>query len=246
MRKTQAIGALLLSVIPVWTVSADTVSIGAAHDNTLYQDPNGALSNGAGEFFFVGNTNANVIRRGLISFDIAAAVPAGATINSATLTLRMSMSNFGATDVSLHRALQAWGEGASDAAGGEGAGAPAAPGDATWLHTFFNTSTWTNPGGDFAAAASAVQSVNAVGFYNWSSAGLTADVQSFLDAPGGNFGWLLRGDETQLTTSKRFESRQSLTASFRPVLTIDFTPVPGPAGFVILLMGAVAFNPRRR
>ena len=224
---------------------ADSVSIGASHDNTLYQDAAGALSNGAGEFFFSGNTNANVSRRGLIMFDIASAVPAGSTINNVALTLHMSMTSGGASNVELHRVLQAWGEGASDAPGGEGAGTAAMPGDATWLHTFFNTSFWTNPGGDFDPAVSAVQNVDAIGFYTWNSAGMTANVQQWLNNPGTNFGWLLRGDESILNTSKRYDTRENATPGFRPALLIDYTPVPGPASWCIIGLAALGKSRRR-
>src|SRR5437016_5675374 len=59
-------------------------------DNTLYQDPAGQLSNGAGQHFYVGDTgqSSNFIRRGAIKFDLSA-VPVGSTITSATLTLNM-------------------------------------------------------------------------------------------------------------------------------------------------------------
>ena len=215
---------------------ADQVNLSASHDNTLYQDLNGALSNGAGEFFFAGNSGgATPSRRGLIAFDLSA-FPINATINSVTLTLHMSMTSSGAQDVAMHRVLSAWGEGASDASGGEGGGIAAAAGDATWLHTFFNSSFWSNPGGDFDAAASAISSVNAVGFYSWSSAQMIADVQNWLTNPTANFGWLLRGNESIVQTTKRFDSRESLIEEFRPELTIDYTPVPGPAAICILLL----------
>ena len=48
----------------------------------------------------------------------------------------------------MRRALADWGEGTSF---GLGAGSPATPGDATWLHTFYNTDLWTNAGGDFSS-----------------------------------------------------------------------------------------------
>src|SRR5438105_14155986 len=61
-------------------------------DNTLYEDASGNLSNGAGTHFYVGNTNQTVAadaRRGLLRFDLSA-IPAGSTIHTATLTLRVS------------------------------------------------------------------------------------------------------------------------------------------------------------
>ena len=51
-------------------------------------------------------------------------------------------------------------------------------------------------GGDFSATVSASQSVGAIGQYTWSSAQMVADVQSWLDNPASNFGWLVLGDES--------------------------------------------------
>ena len=75
-----------------------------------------------------------------------------------------------AQDTQLHRVLSDWGEGTSGAGGdplhmGGGGGSPATAGDATWLHTFFDTSFWANPGGDFSSTASAARSVDQPGFY---------------------------------------------------------------------------------
>ena len=84
--------------------------------------------------------------------------------------------------VSLHRSLADWGEGASNATGQEGLGATSEFGDATWLHTSVPSSFWSQPGGDFDPDSSATQQVGAVGTYAWSSPGMTADVQKWVDS----------------------------------------------------------------
>lgn len=207
------------------TASAQTqVNIPAGKDNTLYENNNGAFSNGAGEYFFVGRTGTGERRRALLFFDVASNIPAGATINSVTLRLNMSRTISGTLLVELHRALADWGEGTSNAAGEEGGGASSTTGDATWRHRFFNTSFWTNPGGDFAGMASAEQSISAAGFYTWSSTPqMVNDVQSWLNNPSSNFGWLLLGAESSTGSAKRFGSRQNSNAALRPVLTVNFT-----------------------
>ena len=102
------------------------------------------------------------------------------------------------------------------------------PGDATWIHTFFNTGFWVNSGGDFAAPSSSL-AVAAIGSYTWgSSAQLVADVQDWLDNPASNFGWVLVGDESTFPTSKRFDSSENPIPSTRPLLAVAFT-VPGVA-----------------
>jgi hypothetical protein len=239
------LGGVFSNLVITWSVNATVVTLGSAKDNTLYQDAAGALSNGAGEFFFAGNTGTGSIRRGLITFDLSS-IPSNAIINSVSLTLHMSMTSAPATDVALHSVLTNWGEGTSDASGGEGAGIASTSGDATWIHTFYNTSFWTNPGGDFAAASSATLSVNAVGFYTWNSLQMATDVQQWISNPSTNFGWLLQGNESTFNTSKRFDTRENATPEFRPMLMVDYMTVPGPPALTFLMIGAIKLGGRRR
>lgn len=96
-----------------------TITIGPSKDNTLYEQPDGSLSNGVGQHIFAGHNNGGLARRGVIAFDIAGNVPAGAVINSVALTLNMSRTQSPGEDIQLHRLLTDWGEGASDASANE-------------------------------------------------------------------------------------------------------------------------------
>jgi len=82
---------------------------------------------------------------------------------------------------------------------------------------------WTTQGGDFSPTVSASQSVGGIGQYTWSSAQMIADVQSWVNNPASNFGWLVLGNETGIATTKRFDTRESASP---PVLTIEYTPAP--------------------
>jgi FtsP/CotA-like multicopper oxidase with cupredoxin domain len=232
-RRCGAIGKLVgLGLTLASAAAAATVTIPAVKDNTLYESATGSLSNGAGSYFFAGSTRTGSIRRGLIAFDVAGNIPAGSTITGVVLTLHLSKAkhNTGET-VELRPVLASWGEGTSDAADEEGAGAPATAGDATWIHRFYNTVFWTSAGGDFAGLASAATSVAGTGNYSWSSAQMIVDVQSWLNNPSGNFGWIVLGNEVDTQTSKRFDTRESASVGNRPALTINFTsigPTPPP------------------
>ena len=203
------------------------VTISPSKDNTLYESAAGSLSNGAGNHFFAGRTgptSGSLIRRGVIAFDIAGSIPAGSTIDSVTLSLHMSRTVSGAQNVTLHKLLADWGEGSSNAPGFEGGGAAASPGDATWVHRFFNTANWASVGGDFFPFFSSSASVGGIGSYTWgSTAAMVSDVQSWLDNPATNFGWLLKGNESASTTTKRFDTKENTTPANRPVLVVDFT-----------------------
>jgi hypothetical protein len=220
---------LVLACLGPNSASAAMISINPSKDNTLYQyNPSeGDLSNALGFHFFAGENAVGEIRRGVLAFDIAGNIPPGSTITGVSLSLNMSMTNSDtARTIELHKLLADWGEGTSHAGGGEGGGAPATPGDATWRHRFYDTIFWTTQGGDFSATVSASQSVGPIGMYMWSSTQMVADVQSWLDNPSSNFGWLVLGDESTSTTAKRFDTRESASP---PVLTIVYTePTPSP------------------
>lgn len=226
-----AAAALLVALGAVQTVPGSVVVLTTSKDNTLYEDSTGSRSNGAGEHVFAGKVGFGTIRRALVAFDVAGNIPSGSTITGVTLTLSMSMTNVSVQSVSLHRVQADWGEGMSDAPSGEGGGADSTPGDATWIHRFYDTDLWTNPGGDFDALPSASTDVDAVDRYSWSSAAMVAEVQSWLDDPASNYGWILIGDEGEFfPTAKRFDSKESLEPGTEPALTVCFTPPLGPVG----------------
>jgi len=232
LRATLVTAALLLMFLSkAATALAANAQIVATRDNTIFRDAE-SNSAGASNGIFAGN-NANQItstRRGLIYFDLAI-LPSGSFIQSATVRLWLAQENTGvpALPVQLHRLLNAWGESSSQGTGGGGSGAPAQSGDATWLSRFFPTESWNTAGGDFIESESASTSVGgAQAFYHWSSSAITADVQGWVDAPNGNFGWITRGAETQARTAKRFDSRESGVVGQRPTVLVTFLR-PGDA-----------------
>ena len=203
--------------------SGDVININPSKDNTLYEfvPADGDTSNALGVHLFAGMTAEPEVRRGLVAFDIAGSIPAGSTITSVSLSMNMSRTISDARIVELHVLLADWGEGTSNADGQEGDGAPATTNDATWRHRFYDTIFWTTQGGDFSGTVSASVSVGGIGQYTWTSAQMVADVQSWLNNPASNFGWLLLGDESTSPTSKRFDTRESTSP---PVLTVTYTP----------------------
>jgi hypothetical protein len=226
VKKYLLTGCLLsLSVNALAQPDALSVSIGTSKDNTMYNDPEEEKSNALGQHFFVGATGALELRRGLIAFDVSCGIPAGSRIADVLMTLHVSRASGTLASVDLHRALSDWGEGTSEAEGEEGDGAPATPGDATWLHSFFDTDLWSNPGGDFAPEASATLEVLGEGFYEWhATPRMLADVQAWLDAPETNFGWILVSQqEATPGSAKRFDTKENADPDLRPILHIVYT-----------------------
>ena len=203
---------------------ATTVTLDAVEDNTIFSETFAQLSNGQGPFLYSGRNANDNLRRALLSFDLSA-IPAGSTITSATLTLAMDRTPTNdAFDFSLHRLLENWGEGASNAGTPGGNGAPAQAGDATWTFAIFPGTAWSTPGGTFAATASATTSVGIIGSYQWTSPQMIADVQNWLNNPATNFGWLLKDDESAFP-AKRFISAEG-TAGSRPALVVTYETAP--------------------
>ncbi|HMS64580.1 MAG TPA: DNRLRE domain-containing protein [Ignavibacteria bacterium] len=221
------ISMVMILFLSAYSISnSQTIEITSSKDNTLYEDELGSFSNGAGQYFFTGETAGALLRRGVIAFDIAGNIPACATITSVTLTLHMSRTISGSSDVAMHTLLEDWGEGASSPGGQEGFGTIAEPGDATWIHNFYSSVLWdggSQTGGVFSPTASVTQSVNGIGFYTWgSNSNMIQDVQSWLSNPSQNFGWILIGDERTLASAKRFDTKENLTPANRPKLTVTY------------------------
>ncbi len=235
-------------------LSADVLVTSAVLDNTLYESPTGAFSNGVGDFLFTGRVDAGgnrLLRRALVAFDLSA-IPSGSIVTSASLRLGMNRSvQIGATSVSLHRMTRLWGEGTSNANGQEGTGAASTNGDATWIHSSFSGTNWTTAGGDFINTASATEVLNANGNYTWgSNASMVADVQQWVNNSSNNFGWILLGDESNanLATALRFLSRtgtESATNFNRPQLTVEFSAVPEPTSGLLVVASAGLFGLRK-
>ncbi len=188
---------------------SQTVYIVASKDNTLIQNSQGSLSSGSGPYLFVGRTNqsTNNLRRSLVHFDVASALPSGARIKSAQLMFYLSKSQGFTVDISLHRVLNDWGQGVSYATGGSGA--PAELDDATWLHSFYPDFFWTTMGGDYVMDEIAVIAVGPdKGSYIWESRKMIEDIESWMMNPEENYGWILIGDESSPQSVMRFSSRE--------------------------------------
>ncbi|MEM7514256.1 MAG: DNRLRE domain-containing protein [Bacteroidota bacterium] len=207
-------------------LSQETVSIEASKDNTLYESGSGSASNGVGAELFVGRTNQanNRLRRALVQFDLSS-IPAGATIESATLNVFVGRSAPGSGNQAstLHKLTSDWGEGTSNGGSLAGQGTSATENDATWVHAFSPATTWATAGGDFESSPSASTDLGSVGAYSYTSEDMAADVQSWLDDADANFGWMIRGNETVNRTAKLLISRESSNADRRPTLVVTYT-----------------------
>ena len=84
--KFSAIGLTLCLLIAPSSRADFTAAIGASKDNTMFENvPNNSGGGAAG--IFSGTNNTPSKRRGLIAFNIAGSVPAGATITGVELSM---------------------------------------------------------------------------------------------------------------------------------------------------------------
>lgn len=220
-----AIALFLLLLITPSLAAGETITLEAARDATLIEDANGELANGSGPVFFVGRTNQrqDSVRRGMVYFDVAAVLPKNSRVERVRLTLYVTPSNPAPRIIELHRLVRDWGEGPSSASGG--GGDVSVPGDATWIHAFYDDMFWVKPGADFVAHPSASLEVADSAFYTWENTPqMRADVRSWLAAPQRNFGWVLIGDETTPQNVKSVASRENDDFEIRPVLEIEYAP----------------------
>lgn len=215
---------LLISCCAAQAQDIQQITLSPNRDTTLFEE--GALSNGGGQYLFAGVVLSGAQRRALLRFPVAA-IPAGATVTDATVSMNLSRSRTPNTalTVSLHRMTADWQAGLVDASGQEGAGASAQNGDATWAFRSFPDQPWLQPGGDFVASSSASLLTVALGGYQWQSSGLITDVQQWIDSPASNFGWIAIGS-AGAGNAKRFDSAEIGDNNLQPQLTISYLPAP--------------------
>jgi len=75
-----AAASMIIRILSV-PATAATITLGATKDATIFEN-HVDNSNGAGPGIFAGTNGMNSPRRGLMDFDIASDVPAGATITN--------------------------------------------------------------------------------------------------------------------------------------------------------------------
>lgn len=206
----------------------DTQSLAPAADTFINS---GLPDNNAGAhpWFDAGTDGVGGTRRGLLRFSVGT-IPAGSTITSAVVRLKITRVPITApldSTFDLYRLNAAWGEG--DKVGNNGLAATA--GEANWNDRLLGTAAWTAPGAASDAAASASGSAAGSSVANtiisFTGGGLVSDVQTWLDTPAQNFGWLLTSQgEGSSRTARGFGSREG--GADAGVLEVGFTPPPPP------------------
>ncbi|MEZ6038639.1 MAG: PKD domain-containing protein [Planctomycetota bacterium] len=219
--------------------ASESVTLTATQDSTIYStSPNNG--NGAGTMAVIGRTWAAGYRRALVQFNVSS-IPAGSTINTATMRL-FDVSPTGAAGGSapggtleklrpaqtydIHRLTTSWTQGSGDAGVAAGVGTPTGA-----VVTF--AAPWSTSGGDFNGTTSGTIAFDGAPGSTYASSNLSADVQLWL---GGttNAGWILRSPDatetaagTTTSSIKWFATSEDATNANRPKLVVNYTrPLP--------------------
>lgn len=225
------LAGMLALLLPCAT-QAEQVRLFAAKDSPIYGADGGGAgvdfanhSNGAGYTLYVGTNGTGSPRRSLLQFDFST-LPPGAVVTAATLTLTVDREpNASNQLLSLHVVTSPWTTGTSnsDVIGTPGQGAPVTANDTTWFYASWPKTTWQTPGGDFRPAVVASTWVGPMGPnfsplpYTWSGQGMINSINTWIQRPASNFGWLMSGNETQTQSVKRFISREAVDTNGNPM-----------------------------
>ena len=193
-------------------------------------------SNNLGGFFGMnsGTTQNGPRNRALLRFDLSS-LPTNTLVQSAKLTVQVTqqpIDGYDFTAFGLHRMFRPWGEGNKIPVTQPGQGVPATAGEATWLHSFYPTNQWAEPGGqpgtDYSPIESSFEIVYDVANSPYvfpSTPELVDDVQLWINKPATNHGWMLRcADEFPRFTARRFGTRED--ANNAPVMELNYLVTP--------------------
>lgn len=90
----------------------------------------------------------------------------------------------------------------------------------TWTIAATGTN-WTTPGGDFNATADAQASKQGVAGV-WYAFDVTSRVQSMVNTPSGNYGWVLKCTDETLHNQDNFVSSNNTDLVHRPKLVVNY------------------------
>ncbi|HAM71879.1 MAG TPA: hypothetical protein DCM86_09575 [Verrucomicrobiales bacterium] len=168
------------------------------------------------------NTQRNSARI-LFGFDVASTLPPGAVILRASLQILVLRADpFAAVNspFELRRVLVPWNEGTKTGL----KGGPSEDGEPSWDWISYPDIGWSEPGGligvDYSDAVSSTCFIKKPATYVFDSTPEMAhDVQTWLDAPDTNFGWMMRSQfEGVPKTARRVASREDTPA----LLSVDY------------------------
>ena len=201
-------------------------AITSTKDNTINEATLGGLGNSTG-LIYVGNIakTDTITRRGLVQFDLSS-VPTNVTIDSVKLV--MSLQTSADMTIEMYKVTSDWGEGTSYSAGG--AGVAATTNDVTWLHSFYNSTFWTKPGGDYDATIADSKTIKSTDTTMiMSSDQMKANVAAWVTDASTNHGWLLKSTNETISAkgiiAKFYSKETAPTQDKKPTMKVYYHSV---------------------
>ena len=199
----------LIGTLMVMPVSATTVTpLSDADTHMLQNQPDD--THGDLDHLYVLSRAGDKNRRALIHFDLSS-IPSGATIESATLHLRILAVNADRTH-NVHRVTASWTE----------AGA-------TW-NSRDGTNAWGAAGGDYESTVTAGTSTG-ITVDVWVEWDVKSDVQAFVSGTS-NYGWLIKDATESADPYKyvKYYSKEETGTDKDPYLEVTYTTGGGGNG----------------
>jgi len=201
--------------------ASTTVTLPAAKATFVMDNESKPCNNWGRYYAFHVGANATSVRRGLLQFDLSS-IPAGAHIESATLSVYETITLRGSGVVGVHRLTTPWAEGAGQN-GCVGSGA-------TWLQTGLG-SPWSQPGADFTGDDQATVTKTAGDSPGCDTFNVTPFAQGWVSGAVANNGLLLELDDespSPCTTVancnyRAYASNDYSDPSLRPALTVTYS-----------------------
>lgn len=195
----------------------------AGTQDTELQTANPGLNFGGINAISVDSQDAAGLRQGLLRFDnifgpAISQIPFGSTINSATLTFRVTSSTDKGAEVGLYRMRQPWSQ------------------DSATPNSFLPVPGVQTDGIEAESFRDWVLPDNKISNNIFVDADVTSSLQAWATGTS-NFGWLV--DQTGVN-GWDFATSEATTLANRPRLTVDFTP-PSGAGTLRLAQPAYEF-----
>ena len=195
-----------------WLGLLPVADVAASQDTYIEsRTPNDANNFGASTSL-VADRESTDLQRVLVQFDLSA-IPANATINSATLQMQATQIG-GALNIDVYQLQQSWSEGTANGT----------PGAANWTDSAAGT-PWTTAGGTFDPTPVASIKTDKVGQHSWD---ITSLVQAWVNGSESNDGVMIGSPDGGGNRTVTYDSRETVGGT-APVLVIDYTVNPNTA-----------------
>ena len=180
--------------------AAVTVTLSPNADSWVSKD-NPTDTNGGSSSLEVRASSGTNLRRALVRFDLST-IPACATIDSATLRIRVSSAPGSSRTHNVHRMTSSWTEAS-----------------VSWNNRTSGT-PWTTAGGDFNPTFTAQATVSSTGYKTWN---VQSDVAAFVALSATNNGWLVRDNAETSSNATTVYSSKEASVGNRPELVVSYT-----------------------